>query len=181
MKKRRALKSYYITRYFSSVVAGNAPPLARGPRADFSGLRRCVKRSIIEFQRKRKNASENRLGKSVSMTDSRSRRKCEIQETGLFVANPIRSAKREFVVRAFFAVPLSCILITLSFSSTFQRLSKFFFRLLCNVPKRMPREPFGPFSGQGSPLLFHRFLPLPKDSSGVLHMKRKTQKTKLLN
>ena len=63
MKKRRALKSYYITRYFSSVVAGNAPPLARGPRADFSGLRRCVKRSIIEFQRKRANASENRLGK----------------------------------------------------------------------------------------------------------------------
>ena len=112
------------------------------------------------------------------MTDSRSRRKCEIQETGLFVANPIRSAKREFVVRAFLAVPLSCILITLSFSSTFQRLSKLFFRLLCNVPKRMPREPFGPFSGQGPPLLFHRFLPLPKDSSGVLHMKRKTLKKK---
>ena len=63
MKKRRALKSYYITRYFSSVVAGNAPPLARGPRADFSGLRRCVKRSIIEFQRKHENASEKRLGK----------------------------------------------------------------------------------------------------------------------
>ena len=80
------------------------------------------------------------------------------------------------MVRAFCAVPLSCLLISLSFSSTFQRLSKLFFRLLCNVPKRMPREPFGPFSGQGSPLLFHRFLPLPKDSSGVLHMKRKTQK-----
>ena len=63
MKKRRALKSYYITCYFPSVVAGNAPPLARGPRADFSGLRRCVKRSILEFQRKRENASENRLGK----------------------------------------------------------------------------------------------------------------------
>ena len=56
----------------------------------------------------------------------RSRRKCEIQETGLFVANPIRSAKREFVVRAFFEEPLSWILITLSFSSTFQRVSKFF-------------------------------------------------------
>ena len=63
MKKRRALKSYYITCYFPSVVAGNAPPLARGPRVDFSALRRCVKRSIIEFQRKRENASENRLGK----------------------------------------------------------------------------------------------------------------------
>ena len=63
MKKRRALKSYYITCYFPSVVAGNAPPLARGPRADFSVLRRCVKRSIIEFQGKRENASENRLGK----------------------------------------------------------------------------------------------------------------------
>ena len=68
MKKRRALKSYYITRYFSSVVAGNAPPLARGPRADFSGLRRCVKRSIIDFQRKRENASENRLGKGGGAT-----------------------------------------------------------------------------------------------------------------
>ena len=63
MKKRRALKSYYITRYFSSVVAGNAPPLARGLRADFSVLRRCVKRNIIDFDRKYENASENRLGK----------------------------------------------------------------------------------------------------------------------
>ena len=62
-RKRRTLNSYYIARDFSSDVAGNAPPLARGPRADFSVLRRCVKRSIIEFQRKRENASENRLGK----------------------------------------------------------------------------------------------------------------------
>ena len=149
MKKRRALKSYYITCYFPSVVAGNAPPLARGPRADFSGLRRCVKRSIIEFQRKRKNASENRLGKSVSMTDSRSRRKCEIQETGLFVANPIRSAKREFVVRAFLAVPLSCILITLSFSSTFQRLSKFFFSATLQRPEKDAAGAFWPLFWAG--------------------------------
>ena len=162
MKKRRALKSYYITCYFPSVVAGNAPPLARGPRADFSGLRRCVKRSIIEFQRKRKNASENRLGKSVSMTDSRSRRKCEIQETGLFVANPIRSAKREFVVRAFLAVPLSCILITLSFSSTFQRVNRFFFVYVATSRKGCRGSILAPFLGRGRHFYFIDFCPCHK-------------------
>ena len=163
MKKRRALKSYYITRYFSSVVAGDAPPLARGPRADFSVLRRCVKRSIIEFQRKRENASENRLGKGGGNWGFRSRRKGEIQEAGLFVANPIRSAKREFVVRAFFEESLSWILITLSFSSTFQRVNKvFFFVYFATSRKGCRGSLLAPFLGRGRHFYFIDFCPCQK-------------------
>ncbi len=80
---------------------------------------------------------------------SRSRRKCEIQETGLFVANPIRSAKREFVVRAFFEEPLSGILITLSFSSTFQRVNKRFFSYTLQRPEKDAAGAFWPLLWAG--------------------------------
>ena len=68
----------------------------------------------------------------------RARRKCEILETGLFVANPLRSAKREFGVRACVEEPISWILITLSDSYTFQRANKRVVRTLFNVWEKGP-------------------------------------------